>query len=74
MPRLFTALEIPTSVAMQLSLLQGGLPGARWIDAENFHITLRFIGDVERPLAQEIMHGLEWVKAGPFQLHLPCMV
>ena len=47
MPRLFTALEIPRDAALSLSLLRGGLPGARWIDVENYHITLRFIGDVE---------------------------
>jgi 2'-5' RNA ligase len=49
MPRLFTALEIPRNAAMSLSLLRGGLPGARWIDVENYHITLRFIGDVDGP-------------------------
>ena len=35
MPRLFTGLEIPKEVAQSLSLLRGGLPGARWIDPEN---------------------------------------
>ena len=47
MPRLFTGLEIPREVAQSLSLLRGGLPGARWIDPENYHITLRFIGDID---------------------------
>lgn len=70
MPRLFTALEIPVQVAMQISLLQGGLQGARWIDRENLHITLRFIGDVENPVAQELAHALERVKTGKFQLSL----
>ena len=28
-------------------MLRGGLPGARWIDPENYHLTLRFIGDVD---------------------------
>lgn len=70
MPRLFTAIEIPSSVALQLSLLQNGLPGARWIDRENFHITLRFVGDVERPLACELAHELENVDVSPFQIQL----
>lgn len=70
MPRLFTALEIPASVAMQLTLLQGGLPGARWIERENFHITLRFIGDVELSMAHELSYALERVKTEPFSLHL----
>ena len=70
MPRLFTALEIPSQIAMQLSLLQTGIPGVRWIDRENFHITLRFIGDVDRPLARELAQSFEDVKAGPFSLRL----
>ncbi len=54
MTRLFTALEIPASVRMALSLLKGGLPGARWIDADNYHVTLRFIGDIDGRTADEI--------------------
>ncbi len=55
MPRLFTALEIPRNAALSLSLLRGGLPGARWIDVENYHITLRFIGDVDGRTADEVV-------------------
>ena len=58
MPRLFTALEIPSSIAFQLSLLRGGLPGARWIDPENYHITLRFIGDIDPRTADEVGRAL----------------
>ena len=47
MPRLFVGLEIPREVAQALSLLRGGLSGARWIDPENYHLTLRFAGDVD---------------------------
>ena len=70
MPRLFTALEIPASIAMQLSFLQSGLSGARWIDRESLHITLRFIGDVDLPVAREIAYELEKVKTAPFSLRL----
>lgn len=59
MPRLFTALEIPAEVALLLSLKRGGLPGARWIDPENYHITLRFIGDVDNHVADEVADGLD---------------
>ena len=52
MPRLFTGIEIPEDVAFRLSLKRGGLPGARWIDPENYHITLRFIGDVDHATAE----------------------
>ena len=63
MPRLFTALEIPRDAALSLSLLRGGLPGARWIDVENYHITLRFIGDVEGHIADEVANALDRDKA-----------
>ena len=70
MPRLFTALEIPHNAAMSLSLLRGGLPGARWIDTENYHLTLRFIGDVEHHVADEIAHALGRVRRFEFKLGL----
>jgi RNA 2',3'-cyclic 3'-phosphodiesterase len=54
MPRLFTALEIPRLVAGDLAALRGGVQGARWIDAENYHITLRFIGDVDDALGHDV--------------------
>jgi len=70
MPRLFTALEIPRSAAMSLSLLRGGLPGARWIDVENYHITLRFIGDVDNRTADEIVDRLDRIDRPEFSLQL----
>lgn len=70
MPRLFTALEIPRDAALSLSLLRGGLPGARWIDVENYHLTLRFIGDVEGHVADEIANALDRVRRPSFTLAL----
>lgn len=62
MPRLFTALEIPAETRLRLSGLRGGLKGARWIDPENYHITLRFIGDVDDRTADEVADGLARVQ------------
>jgi len=70
MIRLFTGLEIPPSVAQRLSLLQAGLQGARWIDPDNFHITLRFIGDVPEDTAAEIDETLSRIYEDPFDLEL----
>lgn len=70
MPRLFTALEIPRDAAMSLSLLRGGLPGARWIDVENYHLTLRFFGDIEGHVADEIANALDRVRRPSFSLSL----
>jgi 2'-5' RNA ligase len=70
MPRLFTAIEIPPGVAQALDMLRGGLPGARWIDRENYHITLRFLGDVDDVVAREAAYALGQVKRMSFDLHL----
>ena len=59
MPRLFTGLEVPYDVQLALSLKRGGLSGARWIDPENYHITLRFIGDVDNHVADEVSYELD---------------
>lgn len=59
MPRLFTGLEVPSTVGFMLSLKRGGLQGARWIDPENYHITLRFIGDVDAHTANDVVDALD---------------
>ena len=69
MPRLFTGVEIPPDVVQSLAMLRGGLPGARWIDPENYHLTLRFIGDVDDLIAHEVASMLGRVKRGAFDLH-----
>ena len=70
MPRLFTGLEIPPGIAQTLSMLRGGLPGARWIDPKNYHVTLRFIGDVDDDVAGEVASLLGRVRRVPFELRL----
>jgi len=70
MPRLFTGLEIPAEVGQTLSQLRGGLPGARWIDPENYHVTLRFIGDIDGLAANEIASLLPRVNRKPFDVTL----
>ena len=70
MPRLFTGLEIPAQVGFLLSLKRGGLPGARWIDRENYHITLRFIGDIDGRTADEVVDRIDRIDRPEFQLSL----
>jgi 2'-5' RNA ligase len=70
MPRLFTGVEIPSDIGQALSMLRGGLPGARWITPDNYHLTLRFIGDVDDLIAQEVALMLGRVRRGAFELHL----
>lgn len=66
MPRLFTGLEIPDDVANTLSLMRGGLVGARWISPENYHITLRFMGDIDEDIAGDIFYALQNTGRTPF--------
>jgi 2'-5' RNA ligase len=70
MPRLFTALEIPPHIGQLLATMRGGLPGARWTDPENYHLTLRFIGDIDDALAHEIAGVLGRVRRMAFELRI----
>ena len=55
---------------MEISGLRGGLPGARWIDPENYHITLRFVGDVDGRTAGEVANALDQVRRDPFPVQI----
>lgn len=70
MPRLFTALEIPGDIALSLGLLRSPLSGARWVEPENYHITLRFIGDVDGRCADDVVAALDKVVRQPFDVRL----
>ena len=70
MIRLFVALELPEAVRSGLSMLQGGVPGARWATGEQLHLTLRFIGEVEGHVAHDIDDALAIIRAPAFTLEL----
>ena len=70
MPRLFTGIELPAGVATSLSLLRGGLPGARWIDPENYHVTLRFVGDTDTRTAAEFADALARIDRAAFTMSI----
>ena len=70
MPRLFTGLEIPAQTGLMLSMLRGGLRGARWIDPEHYHITLRFIGDIDDRTADEVADALDKIRRSALTIHL----
>lgn len=53
-----------------MAQLRGGLPGARWIDPENYHLTLRFIGDIDDALADEIADLLGQVARRKFSVRI----
>lgn len=70
--RLFAALDIPDDVAGRLLALQRGVPGAQWRAREHLHLTLRFFGEVQEPVADDLDAALEEVGQGttPFELQL----
>jgi RNA 2',3'-cyclic 3'-phosphodiesterase len=57
-----------------LALLRGGLPGARWIDKENYHLTLRFVGDIDMDVADDIADTLGKVSRFGFPLAIDGIV
>jgi len=68
--RLFVGLDLPWPLRSRLAMLAGGIPGARWLPAENYHVTLRFIGEVVAHQAEEIDHALAALRARGFPLAL----
>lgn len=70
MPRLFTGIYLPDNIRQHLMLIKSGLTGARWISPENYHITLRFAGDLENRKAHEFANALETVACEPFSIRL----
>ena len=70
MPRLFTGIELPEGLRMRLARLGDPLPGARWLKAENIHLTLRFAGDVDNRTAADFAEFLEGITASAFELRL----
>ena len=70
MLRLFAALPIRADIADHLVPLQDGVSGASWRPRINFHITLRFFGDVDRHLAEDLDAALAEIYAPQMKLHL----
>lgn len=68
--RLFIALRPPEPICEALLDTMEGIPGARWQDADNLHITLRFIGEVDRHHQADLMCALHDVRFTPFDIAL----
>lgn len=66
MPRLFVALPVPDEIADALSALQSGVPDARWVPAENLHITLCFAGEVQGGTMRDFEEELADIAGPPF--------
>ena len=71
MHRLFVALRPPTAMRRDcLDAIAGGPPGWAWQREEQLHVTLRFVGEVERPVADDIAAALSSIRASEVELGL----
>jgi RNA 2',3'-cyclic 3'-phosphodiesterase len=68
MTRLFTAIEIPDEIRDELYGLHQPLPGALWIKPADYHLTLRFAGDLNNTLAREFTANLAGAFVDAFEL------
>jgi 2'-5' RNA ligase len=68
MHRLFVAIRPPRRVREQLLSLMGGLRGARWQSEDQLHLTLRFIGEVDRHVAGDVAAALGSIHHPPFEI------
>jgi 2'-5' RNA ligase len=68
MHRLFVAIRPPDPVRDFLTGLMGGVAGARWLDDDQLHLTLRFIGEVDRHVADDVHAALGSIHQRPFEL------
>ena len=70
MQRLFVSIDLPQAVKRELAGICLGLPGARWVADEQIHLTLRFIGEVDGGLVQDIREGLAEIHTSAFAMRL----
>ncbi len=70
MRRLFIAIKMPEQVGFKLANLQGGIPGARWVDVSQFHLTIHFIGEVDGQREQDLVDSFSGLYANRFNVNL----
>ncbi|WP_298723151.1 RNA 2',3'-cyclic phosphodiesterase [uncultured Ferrovibrio sp.] len=70
MIRLFVAISFPDEIRRSLAALCAGVPGARWVNPEQFHLTLRFIGEVDGRTAHSVAEELGSITMPFFDLNL----
>ncbi len=70
MLRLFVGIPFPDDVRASLDTLCNGLHGVRWVRPENFHLTLRFVGEVDETTAEDLDATLSGIHAPRFEMAL----
>jgi 2'-5' RNA ligase len=70
MHRLFVAIRPPEEIRELLLDAMDDSADFRWQDDEQLHLTLRFVGEVDRPVADDLAAALGRVHASPFELRI----
>lgn len=68
--RLFVAIDFPEEIRESLSRVFHGLPNARWTASDQLHLTLRFLGEVDREMFLDIREALHDISMPPVEIHL----
>lgn len=70
MMRLFVAIPLPEDIRDQLAQMGGGLNNARWVDPDNMHLTLRFLGKIDGREAADLDAALATIRVPAFEMEL----
>src|SRR5207248_10306559 len=70
MHRLFVAIRPPEDIRDLLIDAMDDSANFRWQAEEQLHLTLRFVGEVDRPVADDLAGALGGVRAGSFQARI----
>jgi 2'-5' RNA ligase len=70
MIRLFVGIALPEELRLRLAVLGQGVPGARWLPVDNLHLTVRFIGEVDGGVAEDVADAMLDLIVPPFEIEL----
>jgi len=70
MHRLFVAIRPPAAIRGLLLGAMGGISGARWQNDDQLHLSLRFVGEVDRHRAGDVHAALGAIHHAPFKIAL----
>ena len=70
MRRIFIGLQFPSAICDELKNLKGGVIGANWVAYENYHLTLRFLGECDNNLLDDIYLALSQIRTRSFSIQL----
>ena len=70
MKRIFIGLQFPRTICDELKNLRGGVISANWVADENYHLTLRFLGECDNNLLDDVRLALSQIRTCSFALQL----